>query len=623
METLIRMGRNLIGLIISVELLLAVVAISYRRDVAAESTISVEGSAPVVLSVESNSAGAIYGIDFSVPSGFYTEDFSLALSAPDGFSIYYTLDGSIPTIYSSLYTWPIPVHIQDALLYEEIPKATIIRAVAVDDAGVSTDIFTATYLADSPYITDDRVLISVVSDPTNFLDPDTGIYVAGTQYETHVAIGGDPADDSMANYRMTGHSWERPAHIDYFDMDRTYLFSQETGVRIHGDSSRSDYQKSLRLYARKEYDGNSLFTYDFFGNNSYANSIILRRGSFLNQFLPALVSDRAVSTQDYIPCILYLNGIYWGDYNLLERYDAEYFEGHFNIPSKHIAILKDGILVEGSIASAESYLALYNYMAENDLSIPENYDYVCSQLDIESYIDCYCAQLYINNCDFYEGKNMVLWRSEESSTLTPYADGKWRFCITDTDQSLTFGVNEGYWTNSFNDPYSLVKTVDETMFHALLANPEFRRQFVTTFLDMEQICFDYDTVVSQLDTLSIYFENAGAVEAIKEFFEHRPDHINRYLAETFDLEGVLADVTLTTSAPNTGEILLNSITPDLTYGSWRGQYYTDYPVTVTALPAEGFRFESWSINGKTYTEETLTLPLPESGLQISATYVPE
>ncbi len=72
--------------------------------------------------------------EFSVAEGVYTEPFNLTLSAETGNSIYYTLDGSTPTVDSNLY--------EEAI---EISEYTVVKAVAIDANGVNSSIATATY----------------------------------------------------------------------------------------------------------------------------------------------------------------------------------------------------------------------------------------------------------------------------------------------------------------------------------------------------------------------------------------------------------------------------------------------------------------------------------------------
>ena len=54
-------------------------------------------------------------------------------------------------------------------------------------------------------------------------------------------------------------------------------------------------------------------------------------------------------------------------------------------------------------------------------------------------------------------------------------------------------------------------------------------------------------------------------------------------------------------------------------GSWTGEYFTDYPVTVTAQPMEGYEFAGWS--GSIESDEiTIEVPVSEGGIELRAEF---
>lgn len=581
-----------------------------------------------------------FSVSFSVPGGFYDGDFSLELWGPEGFTIYYTLDGSEPDEAAAVYTQPLSItnvssekNIYanrsdfnpngESVMGRNKDKAVVIRAVGIDAFDVRTQVVTASYFVGydaSKY--EGYHILSIVSDPDGLFDSEDGMYVLGKAYASFVASGGDPNNDNLANYNQTGSFWERPAHIDYFDSSQNHIFSQEAGMRINGSSSRSSGRKSLRLYARKKYDGNSRFIYSFFEDNLFEKSIILRRGEFANQFLPSLVSDRDVSIQEYLPCAVFLDGEFWGYYYLLERYSSEYMETHYYVDERNVTLLKDGDLFDGSGEIYLSYQDLLEYIKNTDLSITKNYEYVCSQIDMQSYIDYYCTQIYLNNYDFHENKNTLIWRSNEIDAVNPYADNRWRWVLIDLDYTLTgYGGNENYATNTFEDrsASSIAVQIEEPLFRAFLNNPDFRMQFVTTFLDLQNANFDYETVAAAIEEHSHFVSNP---DIWKEFFEKRPDYINRYLADAFSLTGELTEVTLETESA-AGTICLNTITPDISSGIWTGSYFSDYPITVNAVTNPGYRFKHWVVNGEIRRSSETTVSLTEDPVTIRAVFEAE
>lgn len=565
-----------------------------------------------------------YAVAFSRASGFYDAPFSLKLTAPEGFTVYYTTDGSLPGADAIPYTGPISVtEPRRNAPSSPAGSAVVIRAVAIDAANVSTPTASATYFIGCNSDTyDSSSVISLILEPDALFDPDTGIYVTGSNYDSFVAAGGNPDDYSSANFMQTGSLWERAAHLDYFDAQKNYVFSQETGLRINGSSSRLGTQKSLRLYARKKYDGSSRFTYSFFEDDIPEKSVILRSGSFANHFLPSLVQDRNIGTQKYAPCAVFINGEFWGHYYLTERFSPSYMEAYHHVNADNVTIVKDGTLLDGSETIYDAYNRLEAWLTSNDLSLAENYDYICSKIDIESYIDYYCTQIYCNNYDFSERKNSLVWRSNDADPSNPYADNRWRYALTDLDYTLSsYGGANSYATNSFTNPppNAVVVQTEEPFFKALLANADFRQQFVTTFMDLENENFAPERVREKMAECLSFIDYPAVWE---EYFTKRPDYINPCLAEVFSLNGTLTDVTLRANDPAAGLVRLNSIRPDLD-GGWTGRYFTDYPVTVTALPADGYFFKERIVNGTSCAQETLTVPLLAEGNEITAVFEPE
>ena len=69
-----------------------------------------------------------------------------------------------------------------------------------------------------------------------------------------------------ANYKQRGKEWERRCHINFFEFSpdgTAQALSQDCGIRVQGNYSRSDLIKGLRLFARKDY-GEKRFEYDVF-----------------------------------------------------------------------------------------------------------------------------------------------------------------------------------------------------------------------------------------------------------------------------------------------------------------------------------------------------------------------
>src|SRR5690606_13543254 len=111
-------------------------------------------------------------------------------------------------------------------------------------------------------------VVSLATDPANFFDHETGIYVSGV-HESNNNPGRPWHNDG--NFKQRGDAWERPIHVEFFEASGTRMLAQDAGVRIHGGATRNFTQKTLRLYARPEYEqetyGDNWFTYPLFPGN--------------------------------------------------------------------------------------------------------------------------------------------------------------------------------------------------------------------------------------------------------------------------------------------------------------------------------------------------------------------
>ncbi len=609
---------------------------------------------------------------FSVKSGFYDDAFVLSLAAAPGETVYYTTDGTIPTKDSPVYQEPI--RIEDASgrqnYYSALPgislardymppyavdKATVVNAMSVNAQGEVSDIATEVYFVGfgekEGY--NNVEIISVNADPEDLFSSERGIYVLGDAFEEYRASGQEISFSEYipANYIQRGKTAERSAAVFLFDEDRKLDLQNKAGIRIHGGSTRIYRQKGFNLYERPEYSEQT------FGFGKY----MLRTSDLFETMLKdvfnqSLVEDRSLAIQRGRPCILFLNGEYWGLYNLQERYSAAYFEDYFGIPKDNLIILKERIEDNDTVTEAstgrEEDIALYeellNYARENDLSIAENYEKISTMMDIQSFIDYYVFEIYIGNTD-WPINNYCRFRSRNIKEGSVYEDGRWRWAAYDTDEAIG-GETNYYDSNHFAaEAYNHgVAPTETALMSNLLENETFKRRFVTSFLDMVNNNFAYGTVHDKLyEMAEVYAEPMvqsyrrfnedeytldnfwGYIDVIDEFYKKRAEYIVPYLAEAMGLNNTQAEVRLEIAIQTkegqiltdegAGVITLNSIVPEMKDGVWTGTYLTDYPVDVSADAADGYRFLGWE---GTYVsaEKELKADVPAEGICIRAVF---
>ena len=194
--------------------------------------------------------------------------------------------------------------------------------------------------------------------------------------------------------------------------------------------------------------------------------------------------------QEYKQCVVYLNDSYWGIYNLREMITKHYFESHFGFPKENIDLLEGSelnpIADDGNI---ENYMNnVISFINNNDLSLTDNYNYIKSQIDINSYIDYIIVNTYIGSRD-WPHHNVKWWKDRTNN------NSKWRWVMYDTDISFQLDNVEYLWIGDlFGAPYP-----DEGsfyIFNKLIQNSDFKETFLNRYLYIIENVFDKTRVES-------------------------------------------------------------------------------------------------------------------------------
>ena len=595
---------------------------------------------------------------FSAESGFYQDDFYLVLYSEEGMEVHYTLDCSSPTVESMLYRDPIYIYdrssdknqyrsvrnVRSDYVNEEEPamepveKAFVVRAVAVDSAGNASSVVTKTYFIgrEEP---DQEMVVSLVLDPEDLFGGD-GIYVTGKEYDDWVQehleeIRNLPESVAQRLKDEDGNVipsvWDEAPALNYerrgderqgnFEIIRngSVLLNQETGIRISGATSRKKLLKRFSVFSRKEYSGSKCFSTPIF-DGILSHSVALRDG-FLNSFIPDLVRDRNVAILRSIPVRVFLDGEFWYDTYLCEKYNHTYFSEHYGLELNNIDYVKVTWWNRMSDEEREIYnREIVKPLKELDLSSPEDYSIFCKSFDVQSYIDFTCINIYVNNEDTTDKVNCLLWKTglKENDEA---GDGRWRWGLFDMDLQWghfrrTLGLKHDYEVNTFTACHkaSRKSAIEQPIYSALRKSETFCRQFVLTFMDLVNSNFRTEHVLECLEA----WGNKDA--AIERFFTERAQWIIPYLAEEFKLTGSTENVTLTSTRAGM-PVAVNTIIPVLNECPWTGLYFTDYPITIAALDAD---FDHWEIteNGQTNIcdEISMEVPVAKGGVQIHAVF---
>jgi hypothetical protein len=557
---------------------------------------------------------------FSHEGGFYSNDFELTLTSSNpGAEIGYTLNGSEPTTNSPLFSNPIPIRSRAGTpnYLSAIPTVPggqppagevfngwPVRARTFKPGALPSPVVTRTYWVHPAG--PGRYSLPVVALTTareNFFDPDVGIYVPGN------APGG--------NYSQRGPAWERPVHIEFYESDHRLALAQDGDVKIHGNTSQNFPIKGLDLDATGG-TGRQPFRHPLFPgrNRSEFEHFLLRPSghdhgmAFMrDELMQELGAETGAETQAARPCIVFLNGEYWGLHYLKEKEDAEFVSFYGDVPVDTLDYLEG--YAAAKAGDTRHYDAMVQFIATNDPALPPNYQQIQALMEVPNYIDYKVCEIFNYRWDI---GNHRLWRPR-----TP--EGRWRWLQFDND--VGWG---GFWAEQPGWSYDMVAadlSVDgrlhghnnETttfLLRRLVLNPEYRRDFINRFADLLNSTLLPANTLAHIDALAARLapemaehcqrwrtpaalvDWQQAVDYLREFAQRRPDFCRQHLRNNFSLSGT-AQLSLDVDPPGTGTLRLNSLDLALPGDApWRGIYFRGNPIRLVALPLPGYTFSGWT-----------------------------
>ncbi|NWF88366.1 MAG: CotH kinase family protein [Ignavibacteriaceae bacterium] len=530
-------------------------------------------------------------VTVSIPSGFYDSPISVQLLAGDS-EIFYSLNGSDPDTNSTKYTNPIV-----------ITQTTILKAFSKKENHLASPIIHHSYFINEQT---ELPVISLISDPFNLFDPDSGIY---------------------SNYTM---DWERPAHVQLFENDKSLGFSENCGIEIYGGQSATWPQKSITVKFKDKY-GVSNIDYPLFPGfrlNTFKAFVLRNSGNdfqythIRDAVMQTLVKDLDIDYQEYRPAASFINGEYWGIYNIREKINEHYLAYRHGVDPDNIDLLENNMeVIHGD---SLSYKKLIDYISNNDMTTNAAYAFLDSVIDLDEWILYFAAQAYYDNMD-WPGTNIKFWR-ERSET------GKWRWILFGLD--FGFGL---YAHNASEDHIAFMFSPIETRYsnppwatllqRKMVENPIIRNRFINQIADLLNTNFKSSRVVEVINTLANNISSeiqkhrtrwgiAGESTAkMITFAQQRPAYLRTHVRNYFNCG---ADGSLTINATTGGSIQLNTLRLNSNNLPFNGIYFQNNPVQLIAIPDSGYKFDGWS-GAVTSTDKALTLMVTRS-TNITATF---
>lgn len=529
--------------------------------------------------------------------GFFGESVHVSLAAAPGATIHYTLDGSIPRAEAGGAT----------RVYQEpfqLQTSAVVRVQAFLPEHVPSEVVTVPFLAGTPPT---LPVVSLVVEPEDLWSDARGIYAYG-------AGAGTPGG---ANFYK---AWERAAEFTWLDTNGVPAYHAGAGVRIHGGYSRSAPQKSFRLYARREF-GTGKFRHAFFpgGGVDEFESLVLRNtgndwplARMRDRLAQSLGAELGASAMRARPVVVWLNGAYWGHYDLTERADEHFLAEHFGVEPDALDLIENGS--EIPVGDHRAYTQLIQQSLVRDPGDETAYAPVLAQLDLDNLLAWHVTEIYLDNSD-WPTHNTLLWRPRRP-------DGQWRWVLWDLDGTFDI-LKQGFARPTLRIALGLepefAASYPATVFlPQLLRNPGFRDAFLNRFADALNSVFAPAHVLERINTFAAELEpelerhfarwrseatfywpvhsNLAAwqaeVEHLRAFARERPATMRRQLVEHFGLAGT-AELLVRVNDPARGRVRVNSLRLPAGTREWSGLYFRGVPVEVEALPGPGAEFVGW------------------------------
>ena len=509
-------------------------------------------------------------------AGFYSSDQIISLSTTEG-EIYYTLDGSNPSTSATLYTESFP-----------ISATTIVRARVFEAGKVPGPILTSTYIYGESF--NGLPIVSAVADPETLFGDEIGIY---------------DNDHEPVRSRMNEvyKKKDAPGHIEFFPVDGSEGFQVNGGFRIGGENNWGSHeQKALNFTLRGKY-GDDAIKYDLFpgSNIPVHTAIAFREGG--DDWDDAMLRDAMwntiaegrleAETNASRPCVVFLNGEYWGVYNIRSRWDEQWLFEHYGVDNGEYDHIGYGRFTSSSTTlgvengDLEDWLELLEFIDANDINEAGNWAFVESRVDLDSFIDFIVSESFANNTSW--GHNREMWKAHKPGS-------KWRWFLPDMDRTFKdSGINSNVFDDILKDDALLDRIKNQPTFKARLAQ-RYAAHIASTFSSarINKIIDSLGaTITPELDRHKEKWD--GSIDAddqardlkeIKDYNEERLTEVHDEIDSELSIDSAV-DIPL--AANGSGSFRIEGV--EVEAGTLK--LFPNLNTTVEAVPAPGFAFVSW------------------------------
>jgi hypothetical protein len=555
-----------------------------------------------------NNAAAFF-IDYantptaSMAPGFYTGTVTVALTSTDPNAVIrYTTNGYEPTATSPIYTIPI-----------SIPTTKVIKAINFSTAANTLPSFTDF----NTYFINEVHTIPVVSISGSNLD---------------VLAGGDGTQRPFGAFEYFGITKIRSAKT-YGEFNR------------HGQDSWPLSQRSLDFISRDECGYNSVIKEKLFelSDRTKFQRVILRASGDDNypaDFQPsnagsahvrdAFVQNLAlrgklnVDVRTATKTIVYINGSYWGVYDIRELPDDHDYTDHYYNQGKYelqyLLTWGNTWAEYGGSAGLTQWNNFANFILNNNMTVAANYQKVTDSLDVKSLVD-YVLVNSFSVCSDWINYNTGWWRGKNPAG----GHKKWGYILWDNDATFGFYINyTGIPNTTANAAPCDAQTITNPsvdvnkhirILNKLRTNPTFNQYYITRQIDLWNTVFSCNNMLPYLDTIKntigpemtrhtakwggTYAGWLTNLNTLKSFITARCGNLSNGIKNCYSLLGPY-NLTVNADSASAGNIDFNTLT--LTQFPYKGQYFGGVNTILKAVPDSNHNFVNWTTtSGQTFS----------------------
>lgn len=441
--------------------------------------------------------------------GVYEEELVVQVKCASAENVvYYTLDGTLPTVASAHYNDKEGIFIgrqnsrtlteqvtygaqstYGSYTYGTVDGCRVLRLLETDASGKEVGRRDVTYFINEKGEADYPVpVLSIVLDP-----------------EEAIGFYNDRENESKAR-----------ATLSYFDFASGERFCRNTQIKLGGNWTKGFPYRTMNLNFNKDEKGNknAPVTADLFRGRTARNGealtdftrFRLHSGGnaqttvwFADAFAQRAAAELngnggqlQAATTGYRPCEVYLCGEYWGLYAIREHYSDVYFAQNYGVDKDDVILVDSTTALSDGEEFNRTYAfeikeddeegrgmalaaELFDFLMTGDFTDPQTYERLTQMIDVTSLSDMVLTHLYAGNWDFMYN-NIKMWRTGSVDKSNPYADGRWRFCLHDLDFAFEqqWGDNGVYHANGY-----LLLNNDDWVSHLSVPYEEYTKNEIT------------------------------------------------------------------------------------------------------------------------------------------------